>query len=661
MAVTDHHSTYRIVGEGSSADPVRAEIVVDVIGEEKAGIGDPSLPVRVVVTASDGTHPDGAGFGVYADGRFFAEGRFVVTVPPGQTRIELRSGPNYVPLDLTVSAKAGRRVQLRAALWKWFSPETLGWYGGDNHVHAQHDAAAVMRTGIDRVALQARANGLSFVTEAGSHVPYDELDRFSSDTFLLRRVDEAGSGCFVGHLNTPGIAEPITEEYYTQFINKRPLPAQAIVRRVHELNGAAIHTHPLSPPNQLHWMGATEILSDAVLGFCADALDIGGWDESARYGTELLWFSVLNLGNKVACSSYTDSTLERKDTLTPGDRRVYCHAAELSYPAIVEALRHGRTVATNGGPIFPLFSVESEGPGATIEIQPGVNLSARLEIHSLYPLKSAAIYRNGNIARSFDVEGREGTLVLSDTLPAEDGASWYIARVEDQDGHWAITSPVYAETAALAPETFASALLFEISNCTRFPGQLRRQFYGHIIVTVPETHRLTEVCLLKDGQVVERYTPSRGDRTPSAKIPVTEFIGEYEAGWLWHPAPESCYHFLADYPVSETGWYAVRALTDGGHELASDAVHFDADTPNSNEICVAHLTGENTRYVLWGYGEEMPLAEITTPFQSRGYGHGDWWYVHNDYWRLRATFDGQPYEVEGRVNAQAGQRFRPHS
>src|SRR5260370_38316459 len=100
-----------------------------------------------------------------------------------------------------------------------------------------------------------------------------------------------------------------------------------------------MQTHTLTPPHQMHWMGAAEVLSDAVLGRCADALDLDG------QASELLWFAVLNLGNRVAASSYTDCALGRRSTPPPGDRRGYGRAGGLSSPPIAEPIRRGRTLA----------------------------------------------------------------------------------------------------------------------------------------------------------------------------------------------------------------------------------------------------------------------------------------------------------------------------
>ncbi len=37
----------------------------------------------------------------------------------------------------------------REQLVRWFAPDQHGWFGGDNHVHAQHDAHALVRTDND--------------------------------------------------------------------------------------------------------------------------------------------------------------------------------------------------------------------------------------------------------------------------------------------------------------------------------------------------------------------------------------------------------------------------------------------------------------------------------------------------------------------------------
>src|SRR6185312_11618171 len=92
-ACIEDGSTFTVVREAPVAASDRARIVVEVEDDQATPEKPMPLPVRVVVTASDGTHPDGSGRGVYSDGRFFADGGFSVELPPGRTAIALRSGP----------------------------------------------------------------------------------------------------------------------------------------------------------------------------------------------------------------------------------------------------------------------------------------------------------------------------------------------------------------------------------------------------------------------------------------------------------------------------------------------------------------------------------------------------------------------------------------
>ena len=97
-----------------------------------------------------------------------------------------------MPLDFEVDLTEGTSVRIDAQLERWFAPEEGGWFAGDNHVHAQHDATAAVKTSLAYTALQARANGLSFLTEAGSNVSYSEKDRLDTPTFLFRYAPRFG-------------------------------------------------------------------------------------------------------------------------------------------------------------------------------------------------------------------------------------------------------------------------------------------------------------------------------------------------------------------------------------------------------------------------------------------------------------------------------------
>ena len=327
-----------------------------------------SLPCRVYVTGPTKPFTTAVAAVSTEDGRFFVDGSFRMVVPPGHYQIKILAGPNYLPLEFDVLAKAGERVNGEATLQQWFSPEAHGWFAGDHHVHAQHDRQAEIKTSLEYAALQARANGLSFVTEAGSNVDYEDLARLSTDQFQIRRAGEIRPGPFVGHLNTPGISAASCSVSTGTDRSATPA-AQGVRRLVEAADGIVIHTHPLTPRHQIHWMGAAEYYSDIVCGRPAHALDIDS------RSAELLLFAGLNLGNRIAASSYTDCALGRRSTLSPGDRRVYVwldpqHRRPVDYDAMVKSFRSGQSIATNGGPLFASWEINGERIGSEITTRP---------------------------------------------------------------------------------------------------------------------------------------------------------------------------------------------------------------------------------------------------------------------------------------------------
>ncbi len=609
--------------------------------------GGQLIPFRIIVKGSDGKFADGSGRNVYKDGRFFADGETLVKVPAGKTEFHISRGPEYVPLDFSFEIPEGHRVEIKAELFRWISLEERGWYGGDNHVHAKHDEHTPIKTDLSYAVLQARANGLSFITEAGSNVSYDQLEALNRPDFAVRHCGEIRPGPYVGHLNPAGLFEPFEESFYENLI-KRPLPAQAIFAEVHKRGGAVIHTHALMPRHQLHWMGAAEAWSDAISGQTAHLLDV-----DANH-TELLWFAMLNAGARIGVSGHTDAALGRDNTPTPGDNRVYCRADRHDYAAFVDAMRRGRTMATNGGPLFAFLSIGEAGPGDTMKV-PGYPAKVRLEVESLAKVQSAGIYLNGERKIAWDVREQLGSLKFEGTLeiPA-DRDCWVNARVQDVNGKWCLTSPVFFEGRKKAAKDPAAAILFEISNATRF-ADLSRNFFAHVIATVRAPEKIKEVELLRDGEVWKSYESKAGNQLPSdGKIPVTGMWDNYSDGHIWHPAPETPQHFQGDAQVLETGWYSVRVRTNK-RTLRSDAVRFEKENPLSHSLSAAKLLAHETELNLWGYGADVEHATIRPPLVK-----GSWWYPKDIFWRTSGRFGERDFRL-GWPTEQPVERFRASS
>jgi len=617
-------SRAEILKEEGFDSPEKGALEIEIVDAEQQEKGNlVYLPARMILTGAAGTKIDGAGRGVYADGRFYVDGTCHVVAAPQKLAVHIHCGPNYIPLQLKLPIQAGKKIFLRALMKRWFSPQEKGWFCGDNHLHTRHDPSGGIRMDEPYTAMQARAEGLDYITEADGLWGWEE--KLSTPQFLYRAAAEIRPAVFTGHANTPGILKPIPREKL-QLLQKTILPMQSLCDLVHSMGGVVIYTHT-SPVPCLHWMGATESLSDAVLGKCADAFDV------ANRAEELVWFTLLNLGNKVAVSGSTDAALVRPHTTRPGARRVYSKADRLQYQAIIEAIRKGKTFATNAGPLFCFFSVDGHEVGDEILITLPKRYKATLEIHHLYPLKRVEIIKNGNVV----AECQEGKSVKESpfahrwVLDIEEQASaWYAARVEDEKGNWALTSPIYFSKQNDTPP-HATLVALEIGNFTR-RVELRPHFFAHILVTT-SAGKLRKVTLLHNGAVAKPFLPEKGNYTPSGTIPVTELSGEYSEGWVWHPQPTAAYHFQADSPIMEGGWYSVQVETSEGGPVRSEEIYLDLQNPHSQQISLLQLESNKTQLRLRGYGEEMVRSEIKIPFE------GDhWWYPRNHFWELEAIF-----------------------
>ncbi|MDD2710737.1 MAG: CehA/McbA family metallohydrolase [Verrucomicrobiae bacterium] len=521
---------------------------------------------------------------------------------------------------------SGEEVVVRFLMKRFFNPSEYGWVCGDNHVHPQHDPAATIKADDSYAIVQALGNGLDFLTiNAKSSSPIIQ----KSKSIVVTHTPEIGFGMFTGHFNVIGASE----------FKKEPgiLPAQKLVAEVHARGGAVVYTHPLHPPTQLHHMGATEAFSDAVLGRCADAFDVHNRQEEA------LWFMLLNLGNRMAVSSSTDATLERPQTHAPGDYRVYVQAKSPTWKQIAGAVRQGRTFATNGGPVYVFFDIDGKLPGARIPTAPDKKHLATIQVASRFPLKSLEIIRNGQVIKRFQ-KGSKGMRRFSWKFK-EGEKAWYVARVEDQNSNWAISSPVYLMPRKRQRRLPSAFVLLEIGN---FIGrcQLSRRFCAHVMVTTYGSC-IGKVEVRRNDRLIRAKIPADGNQMVDGQIPVTGIPGrEYKEGWGWHPHEGRANHFQMDLPIEESGWYQILAYAKDGRVIKSDRVYFDSAFPKSQQMTSANLFAGNHRFSLRGYGEDTPLNEISSAILDLKKHqwtprHDHWWFPHKACWEIKAVFDGQ--------------------
>jgi hypothetical protein len=138
---------------------------------------------------------------------------------------------------------------------------------------------------------------------------------------------------------------------------------------------------------------------------------------------------------------------------------------ELSPAALREALRAGRTFASNG----PLLGLELDGahPGGVVRRDAPGALSFRVALRSPVPVDHVELIHNGRVVRSFRLAGDRRRLDVEGEVRVDAGG-WLLLRAWSESADplvldiypYATTSPIYLELPGGAPAAPAEAAYF---------------------------------------------------------------------------------------------------------------------------------------------------------------------------------------------------------
>ena len=151
-----------------------------------------------------------------------------------------------------------------------------------------------------------------------------------------------------------------------------------------------------------------------------------------------------------------------------GLNRVYASVPNgpIKSDAWLEALRQGRTFATNG-PLLD-FSVGGNPIGATVRLERGHSVPFTARLRSIVPVDHAQVVCNGRVARELALGPHRERLEVSGTLPIA-GSGWCLLRAFTAKAEYpvldnfvyATTSPVYVSVRGQGPRSPEDARYFE--------------------------------------------------------------------------------------------------------------------------------------------------------------------------------------------------------
>ena len=393
-------------------------------------------------------------YALQKDGSFYVDGSFHTELRPGDYRIRVSKGNEFVAQTHAVRLEPGERAANKYALHRWINMPERGWYSSDDHIHLRRsprEDPAILRW----VAAED--------IHVGTLLQVGDLWR---TYFHQYGFGEHGLYREGNHILASGQEEPRTPEIghtisllAREFVRfqGRYYQYDQVFDRIRELGGIAGYAHQAMSFHGYRGMALDvprgkvdflELLQFCVLGGPLHTehyyhfLDLG-FRLTATAGSDFPWCgNGPKFGLEQGC--HPPSILGCSQI---GDARFYTYTGEgLTYDAWAENVKAGHTFVTSG-PILDL-KVNRRLPGETIDIERGakVRVEAAAYGHATQiPLERLEIVGHGKVLESVSVQDSgqsPAMLKLELEIPIDEGI-WIAARCTAKLTQVAHTTPVY--------------------------------------------------------------------------------------------------------------------------------------------------------------------------------------------------------------------------
>ncbi|MFJ5810896.1 CehA/McbA family metallohydrolase [Streptomyces sp. NPDC093093] len=268
----------------------------------------------------------------------------------------------------------------------------LGWYRGDLHLHSVHSDG--QRT-VDEIVAAARREGLHFIATSDHNTSSTGVTWHGNIPTDLLVINAEEVTTRHGHWLAVGLPQGEWVDWRYGPTNSGVFESH--VRRVHSLGGLAIAAHPLTPAAGSFW----EFGLDRV-----DALEVwnGPWtlDDAANIAA---WHVMLCLGKRVAAVGNSDAHSPADAVGRPHN---VVNATSLSTPALLDALRQGRSYAVESTAVTVDFTARTggavAGPGEELPLSFFDTVDVTLNVTGA-PDSIATLYTEWGIMAATCIDG----------------------------------------------------------------------------------------------------------------------------------------------------------------------------------------------------------------------------------------------------------------
>ena len=395
-------------------------------------------------------------------GYFHGRGASSIAVPAGKVTLEVSRGPEYRVERRTIDVAADSIVPVIVRLKRLANLPAAGWYSGDLHIHMNYGGS--YRNTANRLAAQARAEDLhvveNLVVNKEGRIPDVAWFTGRDDTVSSRSTivahDQEYHTSYWGHIGLLGLTRNILLPGYSGYVNTAAAslyPTNAdIMDLAHEQGAITGYVHPFDSypdPSDSTRPLTNELPVDVALGKVDYYEALGFVDDYSA--TAKVWYQLLNCGFRLPAGAGTDAMANFASLRGPvGMNRVFVKSgAPLDRRRWLKALKAGRSFATNG-PLLE-FTLQGREPGEELQLPVGkTQLRAGVTLHSIVPIDTLEIVRNGEVVSRIQLPGSRTSLSTSVALPVE-GSGWYLLRARGARPQYpvldvypyATTSPIY--------------------------------------------------------------------------------------------------------------------------------------------------------------------------------------------------------------------------
>jgi hypothetical protein len=299
------------------------------------------------------------------------------------------------------------------------------------------------------------------------------VDPASTPTALVVHGQEFHTS-YWGHLGLLGMRGSVLLPGYAGYPNTAAaslVPTNADVADMAHAQGALVgYVHPFEaepqPLTKPEHTDADELPVDVALGK-VDYMEVLGFSD--HQATAGVWYRLLNLGFHIPAAGGTDAMADYATLRGPvGLNRAYASVATgpLDSGAWLEALRQGRTFATNG-PLLDL-GIGGQPIGSTLQLKGPSEVPFTARLRSIVPVEHAQLVCNGQVVRELTLNAQRDSLAASGTVPLR-RSGWCVLRAFTAKAEYPIldnfvyatTSPIYVTVEGAPQRSPQDARFFE--------------------------------------------------------------------------------------------------------------------------------------------------------------------------------------------------------